>query len=103
MNSIHDPANYQAMSVPFENHEQANAAINAFIADVRAARQKHHIADCTFVIAVPVGYPEGEGTGCMFGHIGDVANAEMMLAHALGQLQRDRRERVEKVMRGEKP
>lgn len=47
-----DPEKYKAMSEPFLSHGEASAAIEAFMNDLRALREKHRIAEMVGAVAV---------------------------------------------------
>lgn len=98
---IHDPENYRKMAESFASLEEANAALDAFFADVRAARQKHRIADVLTVTMFTVRYADGEeGAALSRSHNGDVLKAESMAAYALGREQEHRREAINKLVAG---
>lgn len=96
-----NPETYRAMSEPFLTPEEANAALQAFIEDVRAARLKHHIADVTLVAQSNLLYADGnEARALSHVHIGAVQESEGMLARALGEAQAERREAINKLLAG---
>jgi hypothetical protein len=104
MKTTHDPENYLKLSEPFDGPDQANAALTAFFKDVRAARQKHRITDCTVAVAVNVRYEDGkEGVAMSHAHNGDQAKAESLLAFAFGKEQAWRREYIAKLVAGKRP
>lgn len=51
---VHDPVLYARMSEPHPTFEAGGVAIDAFFADVRAAREKHRVRDVHVVAAVAV-------------------------------------------------
>lgn len=96
-----DPQNYREMSVPFFGPEAANLALEAFYDDVRAARQKHRIADVLTVVSVNVIYDEGgEGAALSHSHNGDPMKAESMAAYVFGREQADRKAWLNKLVAG---
>jgi hypothetical protein len=104
MKTINDPANYLKLSEPFDSPDEANAALSRFMVEVREARQKHRIADCSVAVAVSVRYEDGtEGVAMTCSHNGDHDKAEPLLAFALGKEQALRREYIAKLIAGRKP
>lgn len=92
-----DPANYRKMCEP---HEQADAqaAIDAFIEDVRLARNKHRMMDVHVVIMANMKSPEGnESPVISRSHMGDTGKAQVMLAYALGNQEAEDAERARNV------
>lgn len=96
-----DFENHLKLSEPLDGPDAANAAVEAFFKDVGAARQKHRIADCAFVVALNVRYADGvvgqAMTTCSFG---DELKIESMLAFGLGREQATRREAIAKLIAG---
>lgn len=74
---LQDKTTYLAMSVPRETKE-AEASIEAFLADVRELRVKHRIADVALVISVNT----FDGPLIMSSHIGDAIRYLGMLRAA---------------------
>lgn len=58
MPQTNDPELYRQLSAPFDTAEEANTALVAFFADVRAARIKHRMPDVLTVVAVNVRYQD---------------------------------------------
>lgn len=99
--AINDPENYRRMAEPFASPQEANAALDAFFDDVRAARQKHRIADVLTVTMFTVRYADGEeGAALAHCHNGEVLKAESMAAYALGSEQQRHREAINKFVSG---
>ena len=98
--NINDPANYRELSAPFTSIGVANAALKAFFDDVRAARQKHRIADVLTVVSVNVAYDSGEGTAMSHSTNGDVLKAQALAAYAYGVEQSESRERMARLVAG---
>lgn len=96
----HDPATYRKMQEPFGSPETANAALQAFFDDVKAARVKHHIADVLLVINVNVVYPSGEGQALTCSMIGDELRGEPMAAYAHGAMAAEHREMMNTLLSG---
>lgn len=88
---------------PFDGPDAANDALAAFYEDVRVARLKHRIADCTVVCAVNVRYEDGEGVAMAHTHNGDQIKAESLLAYAFGKEQAWRREYIARLASGKMP
>ena len=86
---ISNPKLYRELSVPFENPDAANQALEAFVAEFRALREKHRICDIVAVLQVNALNSDGE-EGVMTAVVkqGDPLRAVVMLAQALGQEQR---------------
>lgn len=100
---VRDPGTYRAMSVPFESADEANAAIQAFFADLREIRTKHRMRDIHVVGITCVKYADGnEGDAMWSLQIGDSSKAESMLAYALGREQAEHREHIAKLLAGKK-
>jgi hypothetical protein len=88
MMQIANPQLYRELSVPFANTDLASDAIKAFIADVKAAREKHRIADVISVIYVNALSDTGdEGILKATSSFGDPLKKPIMLARALGEEQ----------------
>lgn len=85
-----DPALYRRMSEPFESVAEATEAVEAFMAEVRAAREKHGIRDVSFVWQFGVCGSDGKESEYLgSAHIGDVAREVAMRAWALGRAEAD--------------
>lgn len=79
-----DPKHYREMSMPFESVEAGNAALAAFFEDVKAARDKHRIADVAVLCEISHALDGDEVRGYASSHYGDSARQIMMLARAYG-------------------
>jgi len=98
---INDPENYRKMCEPFASANEANAALEAFFADVRAARKKHRIANVLMVAELRVNYPEtGEGSAMVHGFNGDVLMAVPLAAFAYGKTQEEQRQLINNLAAG---
>lgn len=83
---IRDPETYRRMSEPLPSVEEANKAVEAFFADLRALREKHHIRDVLAVVQVVHRSEKGEVEGCTTLRIGSQAEALHMAAMAYGMM-----------------
>ena len=50
---IREPETYKAMSVPHASRQEAEDAVNAFLDEVRAAREKYKIANVVVILETP--------------------------------------------------
>lgn len=97
---MNDPANYRKMSEPFIGSDAAKTAVLEFSKELRELRQKHRIADVLCVCAVNIQYEDGEeGIQMVTQHHGLGALAEGMAAFALGELTKQGRESIAKLMK----
>lgn len=83
---------------PFGGDDAANAACEAFFADVSAAREKHGIADVEIIVQDSYVH---EGEAAMFissAHFGDVLKRESMLAYAFGRAKRSHELAIAKLL-----
>lgn len=94
---VHDPALYAELSAGFADQATASAALDAFFADVRAARIKHRIPEAA-VVAIAYAGADREPFISMH-HNGDAAKQPKMLAWALGMAERAEREHLDAVRR----
>lgn len=90
----HDPKNYRIMSEPFQDNTAANAAIDAFAADLKAIRDKHRIADVYCIIAVNV---EDHQTFARLHH-GDQLKVQVLAAYGFGLEQAEHAALIGRVM-----
>jgi len=101
MKPIVDPDNYRRMSEAFASPAEADAALEAFSEDVRAARQKHRIADVLVAVCVNIKYEDGhEGQAFSMSQHGSVLVAEPLAAYAYGRAVEQRRESIGKLLKG---
>jgi hypothetical protein len=82
-----NPAHYRRMSEPFPSADEANEALAAFFADVRAARDRHRIADVVVLCEVSHTLDGEEVRGAADSFMGDSARALPMLAREFGAAQ----------------
>ena len=90
-----NPKLFREMSEPFNGAEEANVAVQAFCDDVKAAREKHRIANVVVGLSVNVIYENGEeGIGGSSMNMGDLMQAQLIAATLLGQYQAECRQAV---------
>jgi hypothetical protein len=94
---------YRELSQPFESVEKVNEAVEAFMGELRALREKHKIQDVHIVIAgtclgadVDEEGKREEFPWMLTAHHGDQLKAESMAAYAFGRAAADRQEFVGK-------
>lgn len=84
MSEIQDHELYTELSIPFESAERANAAIDAFIHDLREIRAKHRIRDLSYSFAVPLVMQDNTVADILgSGHYGDERFARPLAEYAL--------------------
>jgi len=79
-----DPAHYREISTPFADVDKANQALDAFFADVKAARDKHQIPDVVVLAEVSHVLDGQEVRGSASASYGDSLKPLLMLAQAYG-------------------
>lgn len=99
MEGKNDFANYRKLSQPFENPEQANAAISGFFQAIEEARKEWHITDAHIIIRVNVTSGDTEGPAMASAHFGNTLEAEAMCAWGLGQESAHRIAAVRELMK----
>lgn len=100
---MNDPANYRRCSEPFPTVEAANEALLAFFEEVRAARDRHRIADVLVLCEVSHVLDGEEVRGSAFAQHGDSARALPMLAREFGAAQQRHEEQIALIVaRGRK-
>lgn len=87
---ISDPENYEKMSVPFATEKECAAAMQAFLDDIWAARQKHRIANVNVVLGVRVEGDDKARVGSNF--MGDSSLQEALTAFAFGKARKARKQ-----------
>lgn len=98
---VDDPAAYHQRLAPFESMEAANAAVQAFFADLYELCRRHKIPDAHVVIKVLARLESGEvGDALLDMHVGSGAEAEAMVAWAMGRVQLQRQEAIAALIRG---
>lgn len=91
-----NPKLYRELSEPFASVEAAEEAANGFMKEIADIRTKYRMRD----VYVALGFSHtniatGEECGAIVsGGLGDAFQWEVLLAHALGQEQADRQQRV---------
>lgn len=97
MPSESKPERYSEMSRP-KHPDQADKDLEAFFAEVKAARIKHKIADVHVLVRVVTSDDEdAEVPGFASAHFGAVQEAEGMCAWGLARSVEDRRRFVERM------
>jgi hypothetical protein len=84
VSTTHDPKLYREMSAPFDNGDDANAALQAFYEDVGAARKKHRISDVVVLCEIAHMLDGSEVRGSSSTMIGHSFNHLPMLAREYG-------------------
>jgi len=95
---IKDPALYRRMSEPLASPEEANKAVEAFFADLRALREKHHIRDVLCVVQLAYEQEGVETVGHCTTMIGSVTEALHMAAVTYGGLRADHNAAMDKAV-----
>jgi len=78
--TTNDPENYRRCAEPFPTTEAANEALTAFFAEVKAARDKHRIADVVVLCEISHTVDGEEVRGGALSSHGDSARILPMLA-----------------------
>jgi hypothetical protein len=98
MSDHNDAALMRKIREPFASANDGNAAMEAFLDDVAAARDKHRISEVYLALSFPY-VAEGEETrGIAVWGCGDEMRHEQMAAYAFGTAQADRRVSVNKMI-----
>lgn len=97
-----NPAQYRDLCQPCASLDAADAAWEAFFAEVYELRCKHRIPDVHMVVRQWVRVGEEEGVVVAHGHYGDPLQGEVMLAQALGDETARRAEVTARVAGGKK-
>lgn len=97
---INDPAMYRRMSIPFNTRDEGEAAMRAFLDDVRKVREQHKIPNVSLVVRFEYLEPEEESSAIGVSHLGDPMHAESMFAYAYGRESELRKEAIAKAIRG---
>lgn len=85
--TTNDPTNYRRCSEPFADVEKANEALVAFFAEVKAACEKHRIADIAVLVEISHMLDGEEVRGSASSFHGDSARTLPMLAREFGAAQ----------------
>ncbi len=100
---INDPKLFREMSEPHESPEKAGEALEAFYADVRAAREKHRIRNVMIVGEVSMIIDSEQTQAMSYQTCGDIAAAEMLAAYGMGYARKERQMLIAKAQaHGEK-
>jgi hypothetical protein len=90
---------YWELSRP-RRKEEVNAGLAALRADLEAVREKHGVPDMICVVGVNVLYDGGVGAARNMVRLGNPVEVEELLAWALGYVQAERRERINRYLAG---
>lgn len=93
-----NPKHYREMSHPFPSTDDANAALSAFFADVKAARNKHRISDVVVICEVSHDFEGEDVRGSASASYGDSARFVAMLAREYGAESARHEDRLAKLM-----
>lgn len=96
--TTNDPSNYRRCAEPFADAEHANEALAAFFADVKAAREKHRIADIAVLVEVSHMLDGEEVRGSASSFHGDSARVLPMLAREFGAAQQRHEDHLAALM-----
>lgn len=80
MNSQSNPELYEEMNAPYDSPEEAQAALEAFAADVQEARKRHRIGNVAYVACAQ---DDKEHPWATYGHCGDSRYIVPLLTYAL--------------------
>jgi hypothetical protein len=99
-----DGALYEELSKPFENADAANAALKAFVSEMREVRKKHKMKDVLMVCAVSLTYADGQvGEAQVSTMHGDHLKEEALAAFAYGKAAESRKQLINKLLSGKNP
>lgn len=103
MEPKNDPENYLLMSEPFESSDKANEAVSEFQKGIEELRKKHKIRDVLLVVNDSVKYSDGN-IGEFMAHFsfGSALKRNVMAAYLYGQTSAEERERINKLLAGNK-
>lgn len=82
--TIHDPAKCRELSEPFADSEAAEAALEAFFAELGELRSRHRLARVLCCAAVNIHDPSGEYEATTYAHFGDSLRALPLAAYVYG-------------------
>lgn len=101
MESKKDAKNYAAMSLPHENQQAAETAIEGFYDELSELRKKYKIRDCLVTIYDSKTNSDGEiGEFINSMHFGNSSHGLMMAAYTFGQLKIKDSENISKLASG---
>lgn len=93
--TINDPLNYRRCSEPFPGAAEANEALAAFFADVKAAREKHRISDVVVLVEVSHMLNGEEVRGSASSMLGDFDKVLPIVAREFGAARQRHEERLQ--------
>ncbi len=97
MKSHNDPGHYEEMSNPFASGKIADEAINGFLDEVHAARDKYKLADVHVLVMVPITKNKKIIHGISYAHFGYELNAAQMCEWGLSKALQKQREVILKL------
>jgi hypothetical protein len=89
-----NPELFRRMSEPYDTADAANAALEAFYADVKAAREKHRIAQVYVIAETNVKYESFESPAMSTASFGSGEHSLAMVAWAFGREQEQHEELI---------
>ena len=95
MKSHNDPKHYEEMSKPFKSKELADKAINNFLDEVSAARDKFGLAYVHVLVMVSIQGSRKITRGISSAHLGYELNAAQMCEWGISQAMKKQREVIE--------
>ncbi len=96
MSKRHNPKLYRDLSKPFATHDEANASLQAFFADVERARELHKIPDVIVLCEITHGDDEDRGSASM--RLGSSLNVLPMLAREYGAARQEHEDLLQRVI-----
>jgi hypothetical protein len=96
-----DTEKYLKLSASHEPDE-ANKSIELFFTELGMLREKYGFPDVIAIISLNIKYDSSTGEAITWQQYGDSTKTEMLLAYALGQVQKERRELINRLMSGTK-
>lgn len=104
MKAERNPKLYRELCKPFATHAEAQAAVEAFEADLAAIRTKHRIPDVYCVIQFGRLDEEGEEVQSLLTlHYGDSLKAVQLTAYAYGMERANHEEMMGRILKNTRP
>ncbi len=89
---------FRELNVPFESQDHANEALRGFLDDVRAAREKHKIANVCTIVQIDMKTESGIVPGFSSGFLGDLTMQLPIAARYYGQCQAEHRQIIDRAL-----